>query len=162
MTDRLRSLQVRVWVDSGRAAAAVPLAREVVAYRRREYAGRGALLGNSLLDLGRGLQATGHPAEAESCLAECLAVYAAAPPPITCFPAWAECWLGAGIAAQNRPADAEPRLLAAERSLRDGIAPDRYRRHAVEQLVALYTAWGKSADAAAWRPRLAALPPAGP
>jgi tetratricopeptide (TPR) repeat protein len=64
--------------------------------------------------------------------------------------------LGGAVAGQGKLAEAEPMLLegyAMMRENRRATASDK--REAIERIVQLYESWGKAAQAAEWRERLA-------
>jgi tetratricopeptide (TPR) repeat protein len=75
---------------------------------------------------------------------------------------------GAALAGLNRRADAESALLrgyeglVAQRESLPLTLRDRYPREAARRLVALYEAWDKPDDAAAWRRELAKYGPSPP
>jgi tetratricopeptide (TPR) repeat protein len=70
--------------------------------------------------------------------------------------------LGAALAAKGEASEAEGMLIAGYEGLRDlRSAPRAHVRDAVQRLVAFYTTSGRTAEAVAWRNRLAALGPAG-
>jgi eukaryotic-like serine/threonine-protein kinase len=152
LTDRSRSLLVRVWLDQGRVERAVSLAQEVVADRRRTYPAGHWLTANALVELGRGLVLQGRFSAATEPLAEALKTQHAVAAPRPQLVGWAECWRGASLTGLHRFDEAQPLLLAAERKLHDcpGV-PARHYRDVVEQLVKLYDAWGKPELAATWR-----------
>jgi tetratricopeptide (TPR) repeat protein len=157
-TDWLRTVQVEVWMDSGRLEQAATVAHAVVAARRRLYPAGHERVGQALMDQGRSLVLLGKFAEAEVPLVESLAILAKSPPFLPHYAAWAECWYGASLAGQRRYAEAEPHLLAAEKGLRQArTTPRRHYRQAVEQLVKFYEAWRKPDQAARWRTKLTAL-----
>jgi tetratricopeptide (TPR) repeat protein len=152
LTDRSRSLLVRVWLDQGRVEQAVSLTQEVVADRRRIYPAGHWMTANALTELGRGLFLQAHFAAATEPLAEALEIQHGLRSPRTQLVAWAECWRGASLAGLRRYDEAQPLLLSAERKLHDcpGV-PARHYREVVAQLVNLYEAWGKPELVATWR-----------
>jgi tetratricopeptide (TPR) repeat protein len=153
---RLKGLQVRARVDQGRPGEAIALGREVVATRLRLVPGGGPGVGANLLDVARGLVLLGRYTEAEATLAESVEMLAKHPPEIRFYTPWADSWRGACLAGLGRHTEAEPLLLAAQRKLASEPAtPRRYRRQAVEQLVKLYEAWNRPAEATKWRKALA-------
>jgi tetratricopeptide (TPR) repeat protein len=158
-TDRLRWLQIRVWIDQGHVERAVALGREALGVRRRIYTTGHPMIAAALMDFGRGLVLLGRSDEAEAHLHESLTIFARSPTALSAhYPAWSECWLGASLAGRRRYTEAAPRLLNAEKLLREArTTPHWYYREAVEQLVKLYEASGKPDQAAQWRAKLAAL-----
>ncbi len=163
-TDRLRALQMRVWIEQGRLEQAVSIGRDVLVRRRRAMPAGHVAIGATLMDLGHGLARQGRFDEAETALDEALKLFAKTTTSQPHYVAWTECWLGASRAGLHRYSDAEPHLLAAEVALRTSTsAPHRYHRQAVEQLTKLYEAWNQPDQAARWRKELdMADPPAKP
>ena len=105
---------------------------------------------NWLVTLGRSLLRTGEPARAEAPLREALEIREEA-----LGDHWARynamSLLGASLAGQEKHADAEPLLVEAFEKM---APPERLasrREEALERVIALYEAWGKPDEAAAWR-----------
>lgn len=121
--------------------------------RRGLYPAGHPMIAAALMDFGRGLVRLARCDEADAALAESISIVARSPRALSAhYPAWSECWYGAGLAARHRYAEAEPHLLAVEKGLREARStPRRYYREGVEQLVKLYEASGKSDQAAKWR-----------
>jgi tetratricopeptide (TPR) repeat protein/tRNA A-37 threonylcarbamoyl transferase component Bud32 len=158
-TDRLRGLQVRVWLDQGDAQLprAVALGRDVLALRRKTMSSGHAAIAQLQMDLGQALVRTGQFGEAHDALVESVAIFRTARAHLAHYPAWAECWLGASLAGLNRHEEAEAHLLEAERGLRKArTTPLRHYRESLERLVRLYDVWDKPAESARWREKLAA------
>jgi tetratricopeptide (TPR) repeat protein/tRNA A-37 threonylcarbamoyl transferase component Bud32 len=158
-TDRLRWLQIRVWLDQGHPERGVALGRDALGVRRRIYSAGHPMIAAALMDLGRGLVLLNRFDEAEATLSESVSIFAKSPKALSPhYPAWSECWYGASLAGRRRYAEAEPHLLAAEKSLRDAhTMPRRQYRHCVEQIVKLYESWGKLDETARWRNELDAF-----
>src|SRR5262249_40423231 len=134
---------------------AVELAAEVVAARRKLVGPDDPVLAHELSTLGFNLLLTGRPGEAEPPLREALQIKTRVEPN-----AWRTAvvkgWLGAALLRQQKYEEAEPLLLAghAEMTARRRLMPawdapemDRAARFLVE----LYTALGKSEEAARWQ-----------
>ena len=94
-------------------------------------------------------------AEAEASLRESLEICEATLPANHWMRARVRSRLGASLVGQERLADAEPHILAGCRGM-------PHEAEMLQHAVQLYEAWGKSADAAAWRSKLAELQPASP
>jgi tetratricopeptide (TPR) repeat protein/tRNA A-37 threonylcarbamoyl transferase component Bud32 len=158
-TDRLRWVQIRVWLDQGRLDDAVALGRDALVVRKRIYPAGSPMIAAALMDHGRGLVLLNKFDEAEPALSESVSIFAKSPNAVAAhYPTWSECWYGASLAGQRRYAKAEPHLLSAEKELRAArTIPRRQYRQAVEQLVKLYEAWGKADAAARWRTKVLAL-----
>jgi tetratricopeptide (TPR) repeat protein/tRNA A-37 threonylcarbamoyl transferase component Bud32 len=159
-TDLLRWLQIRVWLDQGQLERAVALGRDALGVRRRILHRAGhPMIAPALMDLGRGLVLLNRFDEAEAALSESVSIFAKSPNALSPhYPAWSECWYGASLAGQRRYAEAEPHLLSAEKGLREAkTTPRRHYRQALEQIVKLYKAWGKPAQASRWRTELTAF-----
>jgi hypothetical protein len=119
-----------------------------------------------LFQKGSNLNRLRRHADGEPALREALAIYLKETPQ-----AWntANCkyHLGAGLANQKKSAEAESLLLAAFSEMTERIAQTptwgkHHRRLVAEQLVALYTAWDKTDEAAKWQKERDALPPLAP
>ena len=97
--------------------------------------------------------------EAAASLRGCLAVRQKALPEGHWLIADTNSQLGAALAGEGKFAEAEPLLLEAYATLRDGrgVPADRTRA-AVRRIVQLYESWGKADRAAEWRARLQELP----
>jgi tetratricopeptide (TPR) repeat protein len=158
-TQHLKAFRARVWIDQGRAAAAIPELREVVEGRRKVYKDGHWRIGSSLVDLGRALLAVGKTSEAEPALAEARSIYQKFPPGNEYYSAWADCCHAAALAALGRYPKAEELLLAAEPRLAVlKTCPRRHYRQVLEHLERLYEASGKPEEAARWRQKLRAQP----
>jgi tetratricopeptide (TPR) repeat protein len=158
-TDRIRWLQIRVWVDQGHLERAVALGRDALVVRKRIYAAGHPMIAAALMDLGRGLVLLNRFDQAEAALKESVSIFAKSPNVLAKhYPAWSECWYGASLSGRRRHAEAESHLLAAEKVLRESrTMPRRQYRQCVEQIVKFYESWGKPDDTARWRNELAAL-----
>jgi eukaryotic-like serine/threonine-protein kinase len=136
---------------------AVELAAEVVAARRKLAGPGDPKLDHVLSVLGLNLFRTGRPDEAEPPLREALAIKTKLEPK-----AWRTAvvkgWLGIALLRQKKVDEAEPLLLAAhaEMTARRQLMPPwdaAEMDRAAHGLVELYTALGKSDEAARWRAR---------
>jgi tetratricopeptide (TPR) repeat protein/tRNA A-37 threonylcarbamoyl transferase component Bud32 len=158
-TDRLRWVQIRVWLDRGHLAQAVAIGPDALGVRRRIYDAGHPMIAAAVMDLGRGLVLVNRFDEAEAFLSESVSIFAKSPNALAPhYPAWSECWYGASLAGQRRYAEAASHLLAAERVLREArTLPRRQYRQCVEQIVKLYDSWGNPGEAARWRTELTAL-----
>jgi hypothetical protein len=109
-------------------------------------------IAGSLIGLGHALHAAGHDAEAESLVQAGLELRRQRYGKDHWLVAHAESSLGSCLAAQGRYAEAEPFLRNGYRRMQavEGV-PTRLRRESLDRLVALYEAWGKPDEAAAWR-----------
>ena len=116
----------------------------------------------TLAQLGTCLLEQGESAEAEPILRRGLAILEAKTPGgWPCF--HTRNLLGGSLLGQGKYAEAEPLLLAGYRGMkaREPLIPPRSRVRLAEaagRIVALYDAWGKPAEAAAWRARLGLRP----
>jgi serine/threonine protein kinase/Flp pilus assembly protein TadD len=158
VANRIRWLQVRVWVDQGRLERAVALGRDALRERRRFYDAGNPMIGAALMDLGRGLVLLNQFDQAEAYLKESVSIFEKSPNALAAhYPAWSKCWYGASLAGLGRYAEAASHLLAAEKVLSESrTMPRRQYRQCVEQIVKLYEDWGKPNEAARWRQKLAA------
>lgn len=151
LSDRARGIQVRVWIDQGRLDAALSLAREVVASRRRMY-GDTRFTAMALGDLGRALVLHGDYAAGEDALAQALRIYGNQLQRPRYIVAWTRCWHGAALLGLRRFEDAERVLLVGEEKLRNvPDLPVRHYQDLIRQLIQLYEALGKPDTAAKWR-----------
>lgn len=142
LTNRSHGLLFCVWLEQGRLEEGVALGEEVVARRRRLYPGNHWLTANALVEWGRGLALLGRHAEAEEALSEALRIYHSRERSRPQSIAWAQCWKGVSLAGLGRAEEAEPLLVAAERTLRDhAAAPWRHREQALQQLAWFYEGW---------------------
>jgi tetratricopeptide (TPR) repeat protein len=159
VANRIRWLQVRVWVDQGRLEPAVALGRDALGQRRRIYDAGSPMIGAALMDLGRGLVLLNEFDQAEAYLKESVSIFDESPNALAAhYPAWSKCWYGASLAGLGSYAEAASHLLAAEKVLSESrTMPRRQYRQCVEQIVKLYESWGKPDDMARWRNKLAAL-----
>jgi tetratricopeptide (TPR) repeat protein len=141
-------------LDAGKPAQAEPLLHKALPLARKLYPEGHPEIANTLLLVGRARLEAGRAKEAEPFLTEALDIRRKQLPPGNWTIATASGVLGACLRAQGRYAEAEPMLLGAQDVLQKtlGMLPRR-RRDAVDQLVKLYEAWNKPAEAAAWRAR---------
>jgi len=118
-----------------------------LALARGEASSRAPLDDGSLALLGVALLAQDRPAEAERVLRPCLALRAEK--------GWlrynAMSLLGEALTKQGKYAEAEPLLLEGYEKMEPPPAVAIRRDEARDRLVALYEAWGKPDQAAAWR-----------
>jgi serine/threonine protein kinase/tetratricopeptide (TPR) repeat protein len=148
---------IRVLTERGRLDEAEKLARQTLRVQR-QAAPTHELTGLTLVDLGRVLLQKGQLAAAEDLLREADALfrehYAGKPERA----AEAQNWLGACLVARQNYAEAEPLLLASCRTLLQtrGVSHPQ-RRHAIDNVVKLYEAWGKPDEGAAWRKKRQAV-----
>jgi tetratricopeptide (TPR) repeat protein len=158
-TDRLRWLQIRVWLEQGRLKQAVETGRGAFNVRRRIYDAGNPMIGAALMDLGRGLVLLNQFVEAEAYLKEGVSIFERSPNALAAhYPAWTKCWYGASLAGQGRYYEAESHLKAAEKVLSESrTMPRRQYRQCVEQIVKLYESWRKPDETVEWRNKLAAL-----
>lgn len=129
--------------------------RKVLALRGRTLDDTHPAIASSLSLLGRALARMDSLRAAEPLLRESLAMRRAQLPAGHYLIASSESILGEYLTLARRFAEAEPLLLTSERALvtsRGEAAP--IVRDARERLVALYEAWGKASDAAAWRSKV--------
>jgi serine/threonine protein kinase/Tfp pilus assembly protein PilF len=140
--------------DRGRFAEAEALAREAVRSGRASLAGDNPDLALFLAALGGVLVQAGRAAEAQPLLQEAVAICRRAMPPGHAQTALAENQLGGGLLALGRSDQAEPLLLGSYPTLASapGVSPGAVRR-AVDRMVELCEARGRTAEAAAWRSR---------
>jgi eukaryotic-like serine/threonine-protein kinase len=134
--------------------AAESTAREALASYRKAPTDR-AVVG-ALIALSHALIAQRRANDAVPYLGEALEVVHKQPPVrFPWFKGEIQSTLGSALAAQGKPTEAEPLLLAGYEGLRDlPSTPPPRLRVALERLVAFYAANGRSAEAAAWRNRL--------
>ncbi|MCP3961225.1 MAG: tetratricopeptide repeat protein [bacterium] len=131
---------------------AEPLSREALKRRRRLLGDEHPDVATSLNDLARLLVARGRAAEAEPIIGEALEIYRQTLPPDHWRARNAESVLGSVFAALGRYDEAEPPLVASYPVVRDSTGErSPYTRDALERLVVLYDAWGKSEKAAEYR-----------
>jgi tetratricopeptide (TPR) repeat protein len=142
--------------DSARKySEAIQLCREALAIRRRTLPAGDRALAWPLATLGLSLLHVGKPEEAEPLLRENLAIrQQKTPDEIGLFTA--QSLLGGALLGQEKYAEAEPLLLAGYEGLKQGEAkiPAHFKirlTEALERLVQLYDATGKTDEAAKWR-----------
>jgi hypothetical protein len=118
-------------------------------------------LAGLLAQVGLGLQQEKKWTEAEPLLRECLTIRAHTQPDV-----WStfntKSLLGGALLGQSKYAEAEPLLLAGHAGMkqREKTIPEQGKirlREAVERLVQLYEATGKTDEAAKWRKELEAI-----
>ena len=139
-------------LDQGKPAEAEPLLRELLLIRRKAVPVDTLAVANTLSPLGWALTDNGRADEAEPLLREALAIRQKGLPPGRWATASTESILGACLARQGGYAEAEPMLKESLAVLLSapGAQPERVRQ-ALERIIALYDAWGKPEQAAAWR-----------
>jgi serine/threonine protein kinase len=143
----------------GRWADAEPLRRDALARRRRAENPASPRLAADLAGLGSDLLEQAKWSEAEPFLRECLAIRAKALPD-TWLRFHAMSLLGEALMGQGRYAEAEPLIVPGfqEMRARSSSIPEQSRvrllSEAAGRVVRLYEAWGKPAEAAAWKLRL--------
>lgn len=136
--------------DRGDFAGAEPLYREVLALRREFYPEQQVPQAYSLYGLGLVLAETGRAAEGETRLEEALAIMEQERPTSQLLPL-VRAAIGHARARQGRFAAAESVLVPAWRAIQASSLPPGERVKALGSLVALYEAWGRPAQAAAYR-----------
>jgi serine/threonine protein kinase len=155
----LRSLASFYYQEVKRYDKAEPLYTELLERYRRLDGKDSARVGAALASLGVMQVRQGKHQEAEPQLRAALAIYKKTVPD-TWHVGFAQVWLGASLAGQQKYADAEPVLLAGYERLqarhREMPNPGPQLAEAGEQLVRLYEAWGKNDKADQWRKKAAA------
>jgi tetratricopeptide (TPR) repeat protein len=151
--------------SAGRPGEAVPLFERTLTKRREKLGRDHSLTLRTMNNLAGAYQRQGDFAKAERLLRESLALRRRKQPDAwTTFDTQSR--LGAALLGRKQYAAAEPLLLAGYEGLkrREAKVPANARKclpQALERLVRLYDAWGKSERAAAWRGQLGrANPPA--
>ena len=150
-------------LSHGRYPEAARWARQVLALRGRTLPESHLAVSTSMSVLGRALGAMDSLAEGERWLRESLDLRRRTLPEGHWIIASSESILGAHLARRGRFAQAESLLVPAERKLveiRGEEAP--VVKDARTRLVDLYEAWGKPAEAARWRSRIAVVTPPAP
>ena len=147
--------------DSGRLDEAETLFGQAIAMDRKVNGPEHPRVATCLGYLAEVAMRRGDFHEAEGELREALAIQRKAYPPGNVSLANTESRLGSCLTKEKRYAEAEPLLLGSAEALEKGLGAGHSRAQASFQRVAeLYEAWGKPAQAAAWKARLAA--PASP
>jgi non-specific serine/threonine protein kinase/serine/threonine-protein kinase len=139
----------QVRIEKGDTDAAEPVLRDLLARHRAGTPPRYPLDGVLSL-FGACLLRKGEYANAEPLLRECVAIRRKATPVRWNLP-YAMSLLGESLHAQGKHAEAEPLLLEGYGLMRPPAFLARYRRQALERIVALYETWGKPDKAAEWR-----------
>ncbi|HEX5136535.1 MAG TPA: serine/threonine-protein kinase [Planctomycetota bacterium] len=129
------------------------LAKELADARRA--AGDEARLAFALMLLGKSLDAQGKHAEAEPALSECLAIRRRTLPADSWLIPNSMSLLGECLKSLGRYAEAEPLLVRGYETMTPPEAFSFRKREALDRVVALYEAWGKADQAAAWRAKAA-------
>jgi tetratricopeptide (TPR) repeat protein/tRNA A-37 threonylcarbamoyl transferase component Bud32 len=152
----LRSLRdlAAVLLRAGQNAAADSAATEAMSVYSRtlprdhpDIAGCEILRARAMLNSGRF-------AEAESLARFAISVFDPSQASTEVLRAQAMSILGGALAAQRRFEEAEPCVLGGYEGLMGNFQAAGYaRRDALARVIALYEAWGRPADAAAWRAR---------
>ena len=154
---------VMVMLDLGHWQRALPLARDLVARRRRIMPAGDRQVAYALQALGWALVETGSPDEAEALLREAREIERKLTKPGQWVLPQIESLIGSCMAAQGHYALAEPLLTESQPTLEmaKGISNAR-KRAAINRVVRLYEAWNKPAKAAEWRAKLEPKQPALP
>ncbi|MHC4217914.1 MAG: serine/threonine-protein kinase, partial [Planctomycetota bacterium] len=141
--------------DTGRYDEAEAVLRQSLKLKRETLSGDHPQVGFTLNALGKLLYLAGRYEQAEATLRETLAVYARTMDDQHPRMAEARVSLGASLAARGDYAAAEPFLRAGYHGLRELAFPGDHRRlEALTNLIELYEAWGKPAEAEAYRAEL--------
>lgn len=136
----------------GDAEGALAESRQVLALRGRALPEGHPMVAATLQTAGLSLMDLGRPRDAEPLLRESLSLRERALPPGHWLIASSESVLGACLTAERRYREAEALLLRAAASLERSRGRDHERTvEARHRLVALYAAWGRPDQAAAWR-----------
>lgn len=144
--------------DQGRLAEAEPLYRQALAIRRERLGAEHPLTANVLLGLGALLTDRGDPAGAETLLRDCVRIRQRSKSRDSWTLAHAQNVLGHCLSMQGHYAEAETLMTRGLPILLDSKAVSlRRKREALEHVIELYEAWGKSAEAASYRAQLAGL-----
>jgi serine/threonine protein kinase len=136
-------------------AEAERLAREALTRSRRVLPDGDPTRGHALAVLGEVLTAAGRTGEAEPLLRECLEERRRTLLADHWLIAAAEGSLGECLAARKQYAEAEALLLRAAATLDTAPVGRADRRQVRQQLVQLYEAWGKGAEAERWKQQAA-------
>jgi serine/threonine protein kinase/tetratricopeptide (TPR) repeat protein len=146
------------YVAARRYADALPLGQELLRVGRRKLPADHATLREGLAVLGAALLKTNKSEEAEPLLRECLRSCQQRQPE-SWRTARAQALLGGALLGQKKYAEAEPLLVQGYEGMKRGeariCAEERLRRgEAVERLVQLYEATGRTDQVALWRKKL--------
>jgi serine/threonine protein kinase/tetratricopeptide (TPR) repeat protein len=158
--DTLQSLArlAAAYRDAGRPNRSEPLMRDLLERQRKRDGPESVAVASTLAGLGQIFLKQQKYAEAEAHLRQALTIRAQKQ-----AGAWStfhtQSLLGSALAGQGKYADAESQLLQGYEGLkrREAQMPPTAQAHvtaAVERLVQLYSAWGKSDQAEWWRARL--------
>jgi serine/threonine protein kinase/Tfp pilus assembly protein PilF len=143
-----------VLLDRRRPAEAEPILRQSLRVERTQPRNLPALA-NTLTALGRALNDNGKVREAEPLLHEAREIRRKVLPKGHWRTASTESVLGGCLTKQGRYDVAEPLLLNSYPTIASAPGmPPAQARQALERIVALYEAWGKPEQAAAWRVKL--------
>ena len=150
------------YLARGDSARAESLLRGVLVARKEKLGDQHPDVAQTLSALGRTYLKQRKPAEAEPRLREGLAIWDAKRPDD-----WnrfdTQSLLGSSLLGQIKFAEAEPLLLSGYEGIRARYATlpaskKSYLTEAGERIVQLYEAWGKTAEAVAWRAKLTTPP----
>ena len=142
--------------EKGDYEAAEPLSREALAIRRRLLGDEHPDVARNLHNLAALLNRKGDHKAAEPLYREAVSIQSAALGDRHWVTAYFKSGLGTCLRAQTRYEEAEPLLLDAHTILRDERGDqDLYTQRVGERLIALYEAWSKPDEAAAYRRLLA-------
>ena len=141
-----------------RGGEAEPFYREALSIRRRTLGQDHPNLAYPLLGLARVLMDQGKVEEAQKLLVECLDIRRSLPPAAGLRLAQTESAFGRCLTMKERYAEAEPYLRSSCHAIiRDPTASSREKREALENVIALYQAWDRPAEARAYGDTLDAL-----
>jgi eukaryotic-like serine/threonine-protein kinase len=150
---------VEVYEAVQQYAKAIQLGKELLVLRRSKLPADDPSIATSLATLGLCLLHTEQPAEAEPLLRECLAIRQKKEPD-----SWqtfqTQSLLGGSLLDQQKFTEAQPLLLAGYEGMkqREAKIPESSRNacltEALQRLVDLYTAWGKTDESETWRKML--------
>ena len=145
--------------DQNKLAEAEAAYREELAVERKLSGNESLSVANSLAEMTRFFLAQGKDAEAEPLARECLAIREKKTPH-----QWltftSQCLLGRALLGQKKFTEAEPLLLSSYEGMKQmeekiPAGGRAWLKEALERLVQLYDATGRSEQAAEWRKKLA-------
>jgi serine/threonine protein kinase len=157
-TQYAAAVAVSIYVARGQFARAAEVQAELLSVLRQQLMADDPKLATALAQLGAYLLQVGRAADAEPILRECLAIRQKQQPDVwTTFNT--ESLVGGALLGQKKYVEAEPLLLSGYQGMKERqamIPPNGKVRlvEAVERLVQLYDALGRTDEAAKWRKEL--------